>query len=201
MRPKTPPAPKPDPLTDAQCLARLRDYYARHRVLPSYSGIRELLGVKAKSHAAYRVARLRELGYVEAGADGRLAPTMKFLERPLVGQARAGHPEAAVEQGELLAIDAFLVANPSRTVLVKVRGDSMKDDGLLDGDFVVVERGRHAVPGDAVVAVVDGEQTIKRLAKERERFVLKPANDAYPVIRPQGALEIYGVVVGKFGRL
>lgn len=198
MRPKP---PKPEPLTDAQCLARLRDYYARHRVLPSYSGVRELLGVKAKSHAAYRVARLREQGFVEAGSDGRLAPTTKFLERTVVGQARAGHPEAAVEQGEMLAIDAFLVANPSRTVLVKVKGDSMKDDGLLDGDFVVVERGRHAVPNDVVVAVVDGEQTIKRLAKERERFVLKPANDAYPVIRPQGALEIYGVVVGKFGRL
>jgi repressor LexA len=201
VRPKTPPPPKPERLTDADCLARLRDYYARHRVLPSYSGIRELLGVKAKSHAAYRVARLREQGFVEAGADGRLAPTTKFLERALVGQARAGHPEAAVEQGEMLAIDAFLVPNPSRTVLVKVRGDSMKDDGLLDGDFVVVERGRHAVPGDVVVAVVDGEQTIKRLAKERERFVLQPANAAYPVIRPQGALEIYGVVTGKFGRL
>lgn len=198
MRPKQ---PKPDPLTDAQCLARLRDYYARHRVLPSYAGVRELLGVKAKSHAAYRVARLREQGFVEAGSDGRLAPTTKFLQLPLVGQARAGHPDAAVEQAEMLAIDAFLVANPSRTVLVKVKGDSMKDDGLLDGDFVVVERGRHAVPNDVVVAVVDGEQTIKRLAKERERFVLKPANDAYPVIRPQGALEIYGVVVGKFGRL
>lgn len=198
MRPKQ---PRPDPLTDAQCLARLRDYYARHRVLPSYSGVRELLGVKAKSHAAYRVARLREQGYVEAGSDGRLAPTTKFLERTVVGQARAGYAEAAVEQAELLAIDAFLVANPSRTVIVKVKGDSMKDDGLLDGDFVVVERGRHAVPGDVVVAVVDGEQTIKRLAKERERFVLKPANDAYPVIRPQGALEIYGVVTAKFGRL
>lgn len=198
MRPKQ---PKPDPLTDAQCLARLRDYYARHRVLPSYSGVRELLGVKAKSHAAYRVARLREQGYVEAGSDGRLAPTTKFLERTVVGQARAGYAEAAVEQAELLAIDAFLVAHPSRTVIVKVKGDSMKDDGLLDGDFVVVERGRHAVPGDVVVAVVDGEQTIKRLAKERERFVLKPANDAYPVIRPQGALEIYGVVTAKFGRL
>ena len=198
MRPKQ---PRPDPLTDAQCLARLRDYYARHRVLPSYSGVRELLGVKAKSHAAYRVARLREQGYVEAGSDGRLAPTTKFLERTVVGQARAGYAEAAVEQAELLAIDAFLVANPSRTVIVKVKGDSMKDDGLLDGDFVVVERGRHAVPGDVVVAVVDGEPTIKRLAKERERFVLKPANDAYPVIRPQGALEIYGVVTAKFGRL
>ncbi len=198
MRPKQ---PRPDPLTDAQCLARLRDYYARHRVLPSYSGVRELLGVKAKSHAAYRVARLREQGYVEAGSDGRLAPTTKFLERTVVGQARAGYAEAAVEQAELLAIDAFLVAHPSRTVIVKVKGDSMKDDGLLDGDFVVVERGRHAVPGDVVVAVVDGEQTIKRLAKERERFVLKPANDAYPVIRPQGALEIYGVVTAKFGRL
>ncbi len=86
MRPKAPPIEKPEPLTDAQCLARLRDYYARHRVLPSYSGVRELLGVKAKSHAAYRVARLREQGYVEAGSDGRLAPTTKFLERTVVGQ-------------------------------------------------------------------------------------------------------------------
>ena len=203
MRTKTDkPAKPPVPLSDETCLAKLRDYYARHRVLPSYATIRDLLGVKAKSHAAYRVARLREQGWVESGDDGRLAPTAKFLGRPLLGQVRAGFPDAAGElPAELLGIDAFLVPNPSRSVVLRVKGDSMKDDGLLDGDFVIVERARHAVAGDVVVAMVDGEYTVKRLAKQREQFVLEPANAAYPVIRPRGALEIFGVVTAKFGKL
>ena len=69
---------------------------------------------------------------------------------------------------------------------------------MVDDDIVVVEKRQLASVGDIVVAIVDGEFTLKTLGREKGRFVLYPANKAYPVIRPEGQLEIFGVVVGQF---
>jgi SOS-response transcriptional repressor LexA len=81
-------------------------------------------------------------------------------------------------------------------VLVRVKGDSMIDAGVLDGDLVVVEKRASARRGEIVVAIVDNQFTLKRLDLERGRFILRPENKAYPVIRPEGTLEIFGVMVG-----
>jgi repressor LexA len=72
----------------------------------------------------------------------------------------------------------------------------MQDAGILDGDLAVVEKRGSARRGDIVVAIVDSQFTLKRLDLERGRFILRPENKAYPVIRPEGALEIFGVMVG-----
>jgi repressor LexA len=72
----------------------------------------------------------------------------------------------------------------------------MIDAGIHPGDRIVVEKRVAATPGDIVVAIVDNEFTVKRLAREKGRLVLKPENKAYPVIRPKEDAEIYGVVVG-----
>jgi len=74
----------------------------------------------------------------------------------------------------------------------------MIDAGILDGDTVVVEKRDGANVGDIVVAIVDNEFTLKRLDREKGRFVLRPANKAYSVIRPGKDLEIFGVVIGLF---
>ncbi len=89
-----------------------------------------------------------------------------------------------------------LIEHPSRTVLVRVKGDSMIDAGVLDGDLVVVEKRAGARRGEIVVAIVDNQFTLKRLDLERGRFILRPENKAYPIIRPEGTLEIFGVMVG-----
>jgi repressor LexA len=81
--------------------------------------------------------------------------------------------------------------------LLTVKGDSMIDAGLLPGDTVVVERAERADHGDIVVALVDDAYTVKRLVREQRRYVLKPENKAYPVLRPD-TLEIAGIVVGSF---
>ena len=99
-----------------------------------------------------------------------------------------------------IAIDRYLVRQPSRTVLLSVRGDSMQDAGLLEGDNLVVDRGAPARVGDIVVAIVDNQFTVKYLAQDARGFYLKPGNMAYAPIRPQGQLEIYGVVTGSFRR-
>ena len=108
----------------------------------------------------------------------------------------AGLPLAAADSGEAQSIDAWLVRHPSRTVLIPVIGDSMIEAGIHSGDRVVVERDTPARPGDVVVAVIDNEFTLKTLAVEDGEAVLKPANPAYPILRPDERLQVFGVVVG-----
>jgi repressor LexA len=76
----------------------------------------------------------------------------------------------------------------------------MIDAGILEGDYLVVEKQRHANVGEIVVAIVDNEFTVKYLEREKSKFVLRPANKAYPVIRPKGDLEIFGVMAGLVRR-
>ena len=188
---------------DRSYLTILQDYYARHRALPSYATIGGLLGLRSKSSVAALVARLKLAGYLESTPDRRLAPTKRFFSRPLAETpVRAGLPDP-VEDGEAdaVTIDDYLIERPSSTVLVRVKGDSMEDAGILDGDLVVVEKRAAAQKGEIVVAIVDNQFTLKRLDLEAGRFVLKPENRAYPIIRPEGALEIFGVMIGLVRKL
>lgn len=184
---------------DPNHLAVLQDYYARHRLIPSYSAISTLLGFSAKNAAAMLVGRLEEAGYLSRTPDKRLTPTARFFERPRsLAFVRAGMPEAATDtSADMVSLDALLVKTPSLTFFVPIKGDSMMDAGLLEGDTAICERRQRANPGDIVVAFVGNELTIKTLAKERDRLVLKPGNKAYPVLRPD-PLEILGVVTGSF---
>jgi SOS regulatory protein LexA len=183
---------------DRSYLALLQDYYAQHRALPSFAFIGSLLGLKSKSSVAAMVARLKLAGYVESTPDRRLAPTKRFFERPLAeSPVHAGLPSVIEDApADALTIDDYLIERPSQTVLVRVKGDSMMDAGILDGDLVVVEKTASAKRGDIVIAIVDGQFTLKTLDLERGKFVLRPENPAYPVIRPERTLEIFGVMVG-----
>jgi len=188
---------------DRSYLTSLQDYYAQHRALPSYSSIGQLLGLRSKSSVAALVARLKLAGYLDTTPDRRLAPTRRFFERQLAdAPVQAGMPSPVEDtHGDALTIDDYLIDRPSQTVLIRVRGDSMIDAGILEGDLVVVEKSASAKRGDIVVAIVDGQFTLKRLDLDRWRFVLVPENKAYPVIRPEGALEIFGVMVGLVRKL
>ena len=144
------------------------------------------------------VARLKLAGFVESTPDRRLAPTGRFFARPLAdAPVHAGLPDPIDDApADALTLDDYLIERPSQTVLVRVKGDSMQDAGILDGDLAVVEKRTTARRGDIVVAIVDNQFTLKRLDLERGRFILRPENKAYSVIRPEGALEIFGVMVG-----
>jgi repressor LexA len=183
---------------DRSYLETLQDYYARHRALPSYASIGGLLGLKSKSSVAAMVARLKLAGFLESTPDRRLAPTRRFFARPVADSTvRAGLPDRVDDTAsDALTIDDYLIERPSQTVLVRVKGDSMVDAGILDGDLVVVEKQPSAKAGDIVVAIVDGQFTLKRLELERGQYFLRAENKAYAPIRPEGALEIFGVMVG-----
>ena len=187
------------PQRDREFLEKLQDYYAEHRVIPSYSVLAGLWGVSAKSWVSECVKRFEEAGFLDWTPDKQLKPGRRFFERRVAdAPVQAGQPHAAAAEGYDLvsSIDEMLVREPSRTELIRVKGDSMVEAGIHEGDYIVVEKGKHANPGEVVVAIVDNEFTVKYLDRERNEFVLKPANKAYPVIRPRGHLEIYGVVSG-----
>jgi SOS regulatory protein LexA len=186
------------PVFDLSYLHKLQDYFAEHQVFPSYAAIAKIVGLKSTSSVSAFLDRLKAEGFVES-AERRLRPGPRFFERPLMqSHVAAGLPSMAFDSPpELIAIDAHLVRTPSRTFLVNIKGESMTGAGLLPGDTVIVERGRSAEDGDIVVALMDDAYTVKRLVRENRKFVLKPENNAYPVLRPE-PLEIVGVVVGSF---
>ena len=192
----------PKPQLDPAYLEKLQDYYAEHKVIPSYSVLAGLWGISAKSWVSQCVKRFEEGGYLDWTPDKQLKPGPRFFERRLAHDTvQAGLPQAAVaDSHEMLTIDDYLVRSPSRTSLVRVKGDSMIEAGIHEGDLLVVEQQSHANPGEIVVAIVDNEFTVKYLEREKGEFVLRPANKAYPVIRPRGRMEIFGVMAGLVRR-
>jgi repressor LexA len=179
-------------------LDKLQDYYAEHKVIPSYSVLASLWGLSAKSWVGECVNRMKDAGYLDSTPDKQLKPGPRFFERRLANSTvQAGLPNPALDDGyDLVTIDDYLVRMPSKTTLVRVKGDSMIDAGIFEGDLIVVEQQPNANIGDIVVAIVDNEFTVKTLDREKGQFVLKPANKAYPVIRPRGQMEIFGVMAG-----
>ena len=183
---------------DAEYLTRLQDYYADWKSIPSYASLCEVFGIASKSWVKAILDRLGKAGFLDRTPDGVWIPTRQFFARPLAESAvPAGMPVTiSATQGEHFIIDEMLIDTPSKTTLIPVRGDSMIDAGIHDGDVAVVEKRLSANVGDIVVAIVDNEFTLKTLGRERGQFILSPANPAYPVIRPRGTLEIFGVLVG-----
>jgi SOS-response transcriptional repressor LexA len=189
----------PLPNIDPVHLSRIQDHYARHRSLPSYAGLGQVVGFRAKTAAVKLAQRLTAAGYLRPAPGGKLAPTERFFELPLVQTpVRAGAAEHIDAQfhAELVTLDSYLVEVPSQTVFVRVSGDSMRDAGVFEGDLAVVERANTAEPGQFVVAMVDDAFTIKELRFEGKQPVLIPHNPEFPPIHPAGKLEIFGVVRG-----
>ncbi len=183
---------------DGEYLAKLQDYYADWKNIPSYAKLCEVFGIASKSWVKAVLTRLSAAGFIERTPDGAWIPSRQFFARPLAeSSVQAGMPvSVTATQGEYFVIDEMLIDTPSETTLIPVRGDSMIEAGIHDGDIAVVEKRNLASVGDIVVAIVDNEFTLKTLDKERGKYILRPANQAYPVIRPQGTLEIFGVLIG-----
>src|SRR5487761_2022293 len=185
---------------DVEYLAKLQDYYADWKSIPSYTKLCEVFGFGANSKSWVKATRERlcKSGLIERTPDGMWVPPRQFFARPLAeSSVQAGMPVAVTAtQGDFFIIDELLIDTPSRTTLITVRGESMIDAGIHDGDIAVVEKRNLANIGDIVVAIVDNDFTLKTLDKEGGKFILRPANPAFPVIRPHGSLEIFGVLVG-----
>lgn len=127
----------------------------------------------------------------------------KSIALPLYGsKVRAGFPSPADDHVEKrLDVSEYLIDQIDATFFATIAGDSMRDAGLLSGDKVVIDRSKQASVGDIVLAVIDGEFTIKTLGKSKSGLPrLIPANPDYPIIEIKETMqfEIWGVVTGSF---
>lgn len=121
-------------------------------------------------------------------------------ELPLFGYIAAGRPLDVEVSSEMIAVPEHLTTRGENYVL-KVRGDSMVEDGILDGDLVIIARRERADNGEMVVANVNGEVTLKRLYQEGERVRLQPANSMmHPIFAAARDVAVQGVVVGLMRR-
>ena len=127
-------------------------------------------------------------------------PAAGVRELPLFGYIAAGRPLDVEVSAETIAVPDHLTTRGENYVL-KVRGDSMIDDGIMDGDLVIISRREQAYNGEMVVANVNGEVTLKRLYREGERVRLQPANATMsPIYAPARDVAVQGVVVGLMRR-
>lgn len=144
--------------------------------------------------------RSRAIEFPHARHQSRIADA---VELPVVGKIAAGEPILAVENiVEEIVLDRSWVKG-RKPFLLRVVGDSMRDAGILDGDYVLVNGEDRADDGDIVVALIEEEATVKRLRTRRGQVVLEPANPAYaPIqVRSDRAFQIVGKVIGVFRKL
>lgn len=163
---------------------KITHFYNEHRRMPSYEEMKELFDVASKNTVSYRVNKLIEEGFL-VKEDGKLflAEIGTVLR---LGTVQAGFPTQADEDvaTELLSLDDFLVDRKGSTYMLEVVGESMIEAGILEGDLVLVEKGRTARKGDIVLALVDHEYTLKYLDQEKGKPVLIPANKKFKKIYP-----------------
>ena len=173
----------------------LLNFYTSHKRMPSYSEIAKLYHFNSKN-AAYNLAHnFIDQNILQKDSKGRLIPGSDFLGLKMLGTVQAGFPGFATEiQGESLSLDEWLVNDHDATYLLQVNGDSMIDAGILEGDYVVVERTNDARVGDIVIAEIGDEWTMKYLRKKGNDFYLQAANENYPDIHPEGDLKIHAIV-------
>jgi repressor LexA len=187
-----------------QLLDFLETYIDQHGYAPTLEETGHQFGLHSLATVHKHLTNLEAKGLIRRRAGHsralevvRRSRPADSVELPLLGVAAAGRPIEAVLENETVAVPAAMVRRPE-SFLLRVRGDSMRDEGILDGDLVVCESRPTAESGETVVAVIDGEATVKRFHRERAgRVRLQPANDEYaPMFLQDRDLEIRGVVVG-----
>ncbi|MDO4174527.1 MAG: transcriptional repressor LexA [Eubacteriales bacterium] len=188
------------PITEKQkqILHFIRECTAEQGYPPSVREIAAAVGLRSPSSVHAHLKRLRDLGYLEQ-EEGKTR-TIKVAghtggaEVPLLGRVAAGMPILAVEQAErLLHVD--LDGDGKNHFALRIRGDSMVEAGILDGDFIIVRSQNHAQEGQIVVAMLEDEATCKRLEQDEDGHVwLMPENPNYDPI-PGDYAHIIGVVV------
>jgi repressor LexA len=192
---------------------------------PTIREIGEHLGIRSTNGVADHLKALKRKGYLEqhdmksrtlrpVRAGGALAAHESRVSYtgtpsqavPVLGRVAAGTPILAVENAEtVLTLDPQLLGQRNDVFALQVVGDSMIDDGILNGDTIFVQRRTHAESGEIVVVVLDNEATVKRYYPEKKRIRLQPANaNMQPIYVREGEydnVQIVGLVVGVFRRV
>ena len=190
----------------------LESYGAEHGYAPTLEEIGAHFGLSSLATVHKHLSNLERKGVIarkwNLSRAIELTPpqkTAQALELPLLGQVAAGVPIEAIETQGSLSIPVDLVRRPHEAFALRVKGRSMIDEGILDGDFIVVEKRPSADNGETVVALISGEATVKKFYRERGgRIRLQPANpEMQPIIVSETDMEVQGVVVAvlrKYGK-
>ena len=171
---------------------------------PSFEEICSHFGFTSYNTVTTYLKTLKRKGYIrlprkknQKRAIEVISPveTRRF-EFPLLGRVAAGKPIEAVEDMDVIEVPASMIGQGDHFVL-QVKGDSMKEDGILDGDFIVVRKQPTAENGETVVALINNEATVKKYYRRRNYVELRPAHtDMEPIIVRKGDLRIEGKIVG-----
>jgi repressor LexA len=185
----------------SEALDCIRAFMAAHKYAPSYRDIMKAMGIKSPATAYNHVQSLKNKGYVKL-TDRQMRSVeltekadvfTRGIELPLVGSIAAGAPIEAIENKESITVPMELLPNLNCYVL-QVRGESMIEDGILDGDYVIVERNFYPHNGDVVVALLSNDSaTLKRYYREKTRIRLQPANKTMKPIYTRNPV-IQGIV-------
>ena len=194
------------PLTKRQreILDYLQDFIQQHGYAPSLEEIGRRFGLSSLATVHKHLTNLQEKGFIKRAWNRsrsvEMIPTNsggRAVELPLLGYVAAGTPIEAVATSETIAVPEDLVGRRD-TYVLRVRGNSMIDEQICDGDFVIVEDRKTAQNGETVVALVGGSDvTLKKLYRENGRVRLQPANPTIqPIVVEADQVQVQGVVVG-----
>src|ERR1022692_3629394 len=160
---------------------------------PSFEEIKDAMGLSSLATVHKHVTNLEKKGLLTR--DYNRSRSIDLVP-PRVGRIAAGHPIEAVENPETISLADFV--RSKEVFVLEVRGDSMQDEAILDGDYVLVEKLKTAHNGDIVVALVEqSDATLKRFYREGDNIRLQPSNVTMkPIIVPAASVEVQGRVIG-----
>lgn len=165
--------------------------------MPSYAEIMDIVGFKSKNAVSKLVHKLIDAGVLEKDAQGKLIPAIGAGEVPLLGLVEAGIPSTADSQTlDTLSIEEYLIPKKEKTFILEVKGDSMIEAHIDEGDLVIAERAQNARDKDIVVAEVDGGWTLKYFRTDGKKVWLEPANRLLKPIYPEYELRVAAIVKG-----
>jgi len=177
---------------------KILDFYRKNRRMPGYKEIMTLVEFKSKNAVYKLINKMVDDEIIDKDSNGRLTPMKIFGQVPLLGLVEAGIPTSVEEDNsKFLSLDEYMLGDKrSPTYLLEVKGDSMIDEGIREGDLVLAERRGDPKDGDIVIAEVDGGWTMKYFKKKGNLIYLKAANRNYSPIYPQYDLKVAAIVRG-----
>jgi repressor LexA len=184
-------------------------YASKYGYPPTVREIGKAVGLHSSSTVHAHLANLEKIGLLRRDPTkpraiemlvGKARKAMRGPGLPVVGHVAAGAPILAEENIEEYLEVPEVIGGETGDYILRVKGDSMKDAGILEGDYVVVRPAEVADNGEIVVALIGDEATVKRFYREKDRVRLEPANKAYKPIRSADAT-LLGTVTGVFRKV